>query len=417
MKTPTHLVNEHYQDRYFDVVNAIAEARHVYFEGCQLLDHLRQHQHLKIGETGFGAGRVLLSLLCFLSEAVTSGRLDQAREYPIEFASVELHPLPVERLRSILEMFAGSLPGIDAYIQQLVSAYAHFDLTRTGEWQVQVLQTACGPLLLKLWCGEALDMVNAVTDRHVWFLEGHGPKANPAIWRPALLHKIGEKTLTGGHCATFTVAGEIRRDLRTAGFNTRRLPGFGGKKEVLQGVKRPPNQPESLLKLEAYTAQWSLAFEEIANALKADLRGELVGVEHVGSTSVAGLVAQPILDIDVVISSGLVFNAVAAKLETMGYQREGHDGFCLPHTAAADLRDTVRSAMPHYVQVYPVGSARLHQHLLFRDYLRLYPEQANAYGDLKQAFVRRHPRDHSAYAGAKTRFINQLLAKARQELH
>ena len=56
MKTPKNLVNEHYQDRYFDVVNAIAEARHVYFEGCKILEVLQETGQLKIGETGFGAG-------------------------------------------------------------------------------------------------------------------------------------------------------------------------------------------------------------------------------------------------------------------------------------------------------------------------------------------------------------------------
>jgi GrpB-like predicted nucleotidyltransferase (UPF0157 family)/tRNA U34 5-methylaminomethyl-2-thiouridine-forming methyltransferase MnmC len=415
METPTHLVNEHYQDRYFDVVNAIAEARHVYFEGCQILEHLQQQKGLNIGETGFGAGRVLLSLLCYLSEAVTSGRL-VANTFPIVFASVELHPLPVERLASILSMFAGSLPGIDAQIQKVVNAYAHFDLTHTGVWQEQTLETACGPLTLKLWCGEALDMVNAISERDVWFLEGHGPKSNPAIWRTELLHMIGQKTLTGGHCATFTVAGEIRRDLRTAGFNTRRLPGFGGKKEVLQGVKRPPEKAEAPLRLENYLPQWSAAFESIAQILREALHADIVGIEHVGSTSVPGLAAQPVLDIDIVISSSFAFSAVAAKLKTMGYQMEG--GACFHYAPEEPSQGRPEGLMTtsHDLRVFSIESATLHQRLLLRDYLRLYADQARAYGELKQAFVQRYPKDHSAYAGAKTRFINQLLAKARKEL-
>lgn len=412
METPTHLVNEHYQDRYFDVVNAIAEARHVYFEGCHILDHLQQRQRLNIGETGFGAGRVLLSLLCFLSEAVASGRLAE-NTWPIEFASVELHPLPVERLASILGMFAGSVPGIDAHIEKLVKAYACFDLTRTGGWQAQTLETACGPLTLKLWCGEALAMVQAVAERDVWFLEGHGPKSNPAIWRTELLHTIGQKTLTGGHCATFTVAGEIRRDLRTAGFNTRRLPGFGGKKEVLQGVKRAQDNAEPSLSVEAHTPQWTAAFETIAHLLKAALDTDIVGVEHVGSTAVPGLVAEPVLDIDVIISSGYGLNTVVAKLKTLGYRPEGKDGF---RHRAEDAHDALATAMAHYLRIYSIDSATLHQHLLLRDYLRLHADQVKAYGELKQVFVQRHPKDRSAYAGAKTRFINPLLAKARKEL-
>jgi tRNA 5-methylaminomethyl-2-thiouridine biosynthesis bifunctional protein len=81
-------------------------------------------------------------------------------------------------------------------------------------------------------------MVHALTlPCGAWFLDGHGPKKNPSIWRPELLLAIGEKTETGGACATYTVAGEVRRGLIAAGFSVEQRPGFGGKKAVLKGVK------------------------------------------------------------------------------------------------------------------------------------------------------------------------------------
>ena len=52
-----------------------------------------------------------------------------------------------------------------------------------------------------------------------------------------MLAAIGEKTKTGGTCATFTVAVAVQRALRAAGFTLKKHPGCGGKKEVLQGVK------------------------------------------------------------------------------------------------------------------------------------------------------------------------------------
>jgi tRNA U34 5-methylaminomethyl-2-thiouridine-forming methyltransferase MnmC len=64
-----------------------------------------------------------------------------------------------------------------------------------------------------------------------------GPKKNPDIWRPELLMAIGEKTASGGTCATFTVAGAVRRGLASAGFIVEQVPGFVGKKTVLKGVK------------------------------------------------------------------------------------------------------------------------------------------------------------------------------------
>ena len=71
----------------------------------------------------------------------------------------------------------------------------------------------------------------------VWFLDGHSPKKNPEIWRPELMLGIGKKTKTGGSCSTFTVAGAVRSALNAAGFTLEKLPGCGGKKLVLHGVK------------------------------------------------------------------------------------------------------------------------------------------------------------------------------------
>ncbi|MDH4028988.1 MAG: MnmC family methyltransferase, partial [Nitrospirota bacterium] len=68
-------------------------------------------------------------------------------------------------------------------------------------------------------------------------LDGHGPKKNPAMWRPELLMAIGEKTVSSGTCATFTVAGAVRRGLAAAGFSVEQRPGFGGKRSVLKGTK------------------------------------------------------------------------------------------------------------------------------------------------------------------------------------
>jgi len=81
-------------------------------------------------------------------------------------------------------------------------------------------------------------MVRALTSScEAWFLDGHGPKKNPSMWRHELLLAIGEKTVAGGTCATYTVAGEVRRGLIAAGFSVEQSPGFGGKKSVLKAIK------------------------------------------------------------------------------------------------------------------------------------------------------------------------------------
>ena len=231
MQVPSYLLNEHYDDRYFDVVNAIEEAKHIFFQGCGITDILSSRgpgrRVLRIGETGFGAGRLLIALLDFLDNC---GMADIA----VTYNSVELYPVTSERMSSILGGFrkeAGPL------IDLLVQAYSRIEITAPG-WHRIRLTRPFGILTLNLWIGEALGMVHALTvPCDAWFLDGHGPKKNPSIWRPELLLAIGEKTETGGTCATFTVAGAVRRGLIAAGFSVEQRPGFGGKKAVLKGVK------------------------------------------------------------------------------------------------------------------------------------------------------------------------------------
>lgn len=232
MQVPPYLVNEHYDDRYFDVVNAIEEAKHVFFHGSGLTDIFSAvgpgRKEFIIGETGFGAGRLLIALLDFLD---SRGDGDIALTYN----SVELHPISPGRMASILDRFRAQ---VGPLIDQLVRAYSIIEIARPG-WHRMQLARPFGVLTLNLWIGEALEMVQALTlPCDAWFLDGHGPKKNPTIWRSELLMAIGEKTKTGGTCATFTVAGAVRRGLEAAGFSVGQRPGFGGKKAVLRGIKQ-----------------------------------------------------------------------------------------------------------------------------------------------------------------------------------
>lgn len=233
MQIPVYLVNENYGDRYFDVVNALDEAQQIYFAYNLLLERISASKTegipFVIGETGFGAGRVLVALLEYL-------HVNQVKDVDIIYNTVELHPISKERMRDILSSFYKRAAGeIDA----LVEAYQDMDTTVPG-WHMAVLQHPIGRITLKLWIGEALEMVDALdTSCDVWFLDGHSPKKNPSIWRPELLHAIGGKTNINGACSTFTVASAVKKSLLEAGFQLHIHAGCGGKKESLQGIKTP----------------------------------------------------------------------------------------------------------------------------------------------------------------------------------
>lgn len=231
MLIPSYLVNEQFDDRYFDVVNALDEAQQIYFRNNSLIERItmgiESETPFIIGETGFGAGRVVVALMEFMEK---SG----LKNVSIEYNSVELYPLSPERMFNILN---GFIDRVGEGIDTLVEAYRSIDISMAG-WHSMKIRQSFGTLKLNLWIGEALEMVKALEKScDVWFLDGHSPKKNPSIWRPELLMAIGEKTKTGGACATFTVSVAVQKALMAAGFILKKYPGCGGKKEVLQGVR------------------------------------------------------------------------------------------------------------------------------------------------------------------------------------
>lgn len=231
MFKPAYLINEKFDDIYFDVINAIDEAQHNFFMNNNLTERLvesiKSANPFVIGETGFGTGRVLVSLMEFIKK-------NGFKDISIEYYSVELYPITVEKMLTLLECFQAQSGDS---IATLAEAYRCIDITVPG-WHYVEIRQAFGVIALNLWIGEALDMVtNLPKSCDAWFLDGHSPKKNPEIWRPELLMAIGEKTKTGGSCSTYTVAGTVKRGLTAAGFAIEKCPGCHGKNHVLKGVK------------------------------------------------------------------------------------------------------------------------------------------------------------------------------------
>ena len=159
------------------------------------------------------------------------------------------------------------------------------------------------------------------------------------------------------------------------------------------------------VKVLPYDESWKVAFEEIESEI-ADVLGDLIiGIEHVGSTSVEGLSAKPCIDLDVVIKDYSVFDVVVRKLESIGYIHEGNLGI-------ADREAFKYSNKPHLMQhhlyVCPQYSEELHRHITFRDFLRSNPEAAKKYGTVKEEAARLFPDDIDKYIEYKTPCILEL---------
>jgi GrpB-like predicted nucleotidyltransferase (UPF0157 family) len=164
-----------------------------------------------------------------------------------------------------------------------------------------------------------------------------------------------------------------------------------------------------------YNADWPSEFMALESVYVSALSGVAVRVEHVGSTSVPGLSAKPIIDIDVVIENRSILNEVIARLSALGYRHEGDLGIAgreafSPDGATDVPRDgTGRHWMTHHLYVCWADCPALHQHLRFRDWLRSNRDGAAAYGRLKANLAAAFPSDRERYTLEKTAFIEAAL--------
>ena len=117
-----------------------------------------------------------------------------------------------------------------------------------------------------------------------------------------------------------------------------------------------------------YDEGWKQDFEDIRAELAAALAGREVSIEHVGSTSVEGLSAKPVIDIDIVIRDKDAFDGVKAALESIGYVHEGDLG--IPGREAFKYSDK-EHLRKHHLYVCTADAAELKRHLAFRRHPRL----------------------------------------------
>lgn len=162
-----------------------------------------------------------------------------------------------------------------------------------------------------------------------------------------------------------------------------------------------------IVKVVDYDLDWPGTFEGVRSHIWLTVQNIAQSIEHVGSTSVSGLAAKPIIDIDIVVSSEAHIPAVIERLATLGYDHlgnlgiEGREAFKAPtHLASHNLYACV------------AGGLGLKNHLAVRNYLRLNPSVAKAYGELKKRLAQQFPHDIDSYVAGKTNFLLEILRAA-----
>lgn len=173
-----------------------------------------------IAETGFGTGLNFLAVWkLFLEHSQPHQKL--------HFISFEKYPLDAEEIALPLQPWAKEfdtcLPRLLEVYPALIPGFHHLDLDE------RVRLT-----LIFDDVNVALARVDAQVD--VWFLDGFKPSTNPDMWSETVFKHMARLSRPGTRFATFTAAGAVRRGLQAAGFNVKKVPGFGSKRDMSVGV-------------------------------------------------------------------------------------------------------------------------------------------------------------------------------------
>lgn len=161
------------------------------------------------------------------------------------------------------------------------------------------------------------------------------------------------------------------------------------------------------VEVKSYNSNWPAMFEEEANKLNSIFGSEIVEIHHIGSTSVNGLKAKPVIDIMPVVKDiGRVDDFNTAMMD-IGYEPMGENGIAGRRYFRKGGDDRT-----HHVHVFELGSDHVERHLAFRDYLRTHPDALQSYGNLKEELARRFPDDMESYIMAKEQLVLEIESKA-----
>lgn len=160
----------------------------------------------------------------------------------------------------------------------------------------------------------------------------------------------------------------------------------------------------------AYDPTWPLLFEAEAARLAVIFGEQLVAIHHMGSTSVPGIWAKPVIDIMPVVHNIETVDSLNDKMRALGYVPKGEYG--IAGRRFFNLCDGERRMFN--VHVYEVGNPEIANHLDFVEYLRAHPDEAAAYGALKRDLVLRYRDQIDSYTNGKTDFIVSIRDIAQQ---
>jgi GrpB-like predicted nucleotidyltransferase (UPF0157 family) len=177
---------------------------------------------------------------------------------------------------------------------------------------------------------------------------------------------------------------------------------------VTVGERKPVN---GTIYLAPYNPAWPLSFTRLEKQIRQALGDDVLLLEHVGSTSVPGLSAKPIIDMVLVVADSSDEPSYVPRLEEVGFVLRIREPDWYEHRM---LKPADKKAHLH---VFSDGCEEVERMLLFRDWLRSQPDDRLYYEETKHELAALTWKYRQNYADAKTKVVLEILARARHHLH
>ena len=168
-----------------------------------------------------------------------------------------------------------------------------------------------------------------------------------------------------------------------------------------------------IVELENYNEKWKKEYEKERDLLKSVLGDKIIEIEHVGSTSIVGLKAKPVIDILIAINSLDEIEEIEQLLIEYDYSNRGHQGVEDRYFFAKGPED----ARSHYIHFVEKDNNTYINLLWFKRHLLKHPEYIEKYCELKQELASQYSEDRKKYTAGKSNFITEVISLAKKEFN
>lgn len=159
-----------------------------------------------------------------------------------------------------------------------------------------------------------------------------------------------------------------------------------------------------MIRVVDYDPDWPVAYSDEARNVSKAAGNTLLRIHHIGSTSIPGIKAKPVIDILLEVESVEALDERTMEFQALGYEVMGEFGIPGRRYYRRDNDSGVRT---HQIHAFKAGAPDVVRHLAFRDYMRSHPTVASQYGELKARLAKEHSHGMGAYTDGKDSFVKE----------